>query len=124
MKNFTLGIIVGSIIGGTTGAIAAGGVLRVNTLMITSATNEKEVGVLVHTGEDSGGIMINSLKNASFSHMIAGKIAVGDSKRNIRAAITEEGFIVLDNKERIAATLTEKGLNVIPEYQRKSVSSN
>jgi len=56
--------------------------------------------------------------------MIAGKIAVGDSKRNIRAAITEEGFIVLDNKERIAATLTEKGLNVIPEYQRKSVSSN
>ena len=124
LKNFTLGVILGSIIGGTTGAIAAGEVLRGTTLLLTPETNEEGVAVIAHAEEDGGGLMVNDLRNSSFSHMMGGKVSVSDTRGTLRAVMSEEGFLVLDSQKRIAATLTADGLTVVPVKQRKPLKTN
>ena len=119
MKKFMLGVVVGSVIGGATGAIAAGEVLRGSTMILTPESNDKAIGVIAHVEADGGGLMVNDLTNASFSHLMGGKVSVSDTDGNIRAIMSEDGFAVLDSKKRLSATLTVKGLTVIPEHQRK-----
>ena len=114
-----LGVVVGSVIGGATGAIAAGEVLRGSTMILTPESNDKAIGVIAHVEADGGGLMVNDLTNASFSHLMGGKVSVSDTDGNIRAIMSEDGFAVLDSKKRLSATLTVKGLTVIPEHQRK-----